>query len=302
MLRSKPRRVKILGLTLAVLAFLYTGLSIFGAVAAIPMARLPVTGSPAQVGLAFEEVAFHTRGDNLPLRGWYIPGNGERAIIVVHGGRQNREDEVVDTLGLARDLHAGGFDILLFDLRGRGESGGNARTLMNVDNDLGGAFDYVKSLGFAPQSIGMLGFCSGAASAAIFASREQVGALVLNSCFASVMRMVRGQATERHIPGLVVDTFMPGVHLAAFLLYGYREVDPLEVMPNVDAPVLFIHEENDDLTNLADTQLLLDASTNPASSLWEIPGALHSEGYRTDSGGYVSSVSAFFNSSLIPRA
>jgi uncharacterized protein len=301
MLRPKSRLLKILGITLAVLLLLYTGLSIFGAVAAVPLPRLPVSGSPAQVGLAFEDVSFPTRIDNLTLKGWYIPGNSERAIIVVHGGEQNRVDEVVDTLDLARDLHNQGFDILLFDLRGRGQSQGNARNMMNIDRDLGGAFDYVKTRGFAPASIGMLGFCSGAASACIFASHEEVGALVLDGCFASVMRMVHGQAAERHIPGFLVDIFMPGVHLAGFVFYGYREVDPLAVAGGIRSPILYIHEQNDDLTSLADTQLLFKAEANPSSSLWEIPDALHSQGYRTDPAGYVSRVSAFFNSSLMAR-
>jgi len=294
----KSRWLKILAIVLAVCLLIYTGLSIFGAVATMEIPRLPVKGSPADVGLAYEDVSFHSNVDDLLLTGWFIPGDGVKAIIVVHGGFQNRVDEVVDTLDLARDLNHQGFDILLFDLRGRGDSQGKGRSLLNIDRDLGGAFDYVKSRGFTPSQIGILGFCSGAASACIFASQEDVGALVLDGCFASVTRMIYRQAAERHIPAIFVDIFLPGLRLSTFTLYHYRELDPIQVVGSVKAPIFFIHEQYDDLTTLADTQLLLETSSNASNTLWEISGTLHSEGYKNNPAEYIQRVAAFFNSSL----
>jgi uncharacterized protein len=239
-----------------------------------------------------------TRFDRLTLKGWFIPTGGQRAIIMVFGGDQPRVDNLVDSFDLARDLHASGFDILLFDLRGRGQSQGNARTLMNDDRDLGGALDYVESRGFADSQIGLLGFCSGAANSAIFASHNQVGALVLVGCFASVERMVDSQAAQRHIPRFLVDMFLPGLRFTTFFFYGYHEVAPLTAVETVEAPIFFIHEQYDELTNLADTELLYHASPDPGSQLWEEPGALHSEGYRTHPAEFVSKVSSFFDLNL----
>jgi len=294
----KSRLFKVLATILAVFLLIYTGLSVFGAVAAMEIPRLPVKGSPSDVGLAYQDVSFTSRIDNLLLKGWYIPGGGKKAVIVVHGGFQNRVDEVVDTLDLARDLNQQGLDILLFDLRGRGDSQGRGRSLLNIDRDLGGAFDYVKSRGYTASSIGIIGFCSGAASACIFASRENVGALVLDGCFASVPNMVYRQAAERHIPAVFVDIFLPGVRLGAFVFYRYRDVDPIKVMGDIRAPILFIHEQYDELTTLADTKLLLAASTNPANSLWEIPSVLHSEGYKDNPSQYAGRVAGFFDANL----
>ena len=276
----------------------YIGLSVFGSVAAMEIPRLPLKDSPATVGLPYTNVAFDSRVDGLLLEGWYIPGTENKTIIIVNGGFQNRADDVVDTLDLTRDLNHEGFNILLFDLRGRGESQGHARSLLNIDRDLGGAFDYVKSLGFEPSSIGIMGFCSGAASACIFASKEDVGAIVLDGCFASVHNMVYGQAAERHIPSILVDVFLPGLRLGTFGFFHYREVDPGNVVSSVNCPIFFIHEQKDDLTNLADTQSLLKDSTNRADKLWEIPSAPHSLGYRTAPAEFISRVSAFFNANL----
>ncbi len=295
-------RVIIARAVLVTLIVVYTGLSVFGAVAAMAIPRLPLKDSLDSVGLVYSDVAFSSRVDNLVLKGWYIPGKGERAIIIVNGGFQNRADDLVDTLDLTRDLNIKGFDVLLFDLRGRGESQGNARNLLNIDRDMGGAFDYVESLGFKPSGIGILGFCSGAASACIFASRQQVGAVVLDGCFASVTSMVYGQAQARHIPSFLVDIFLPGVRLGSFILFGYREVDPVSVIASVTAPVLFIHEEKDDLTTLSETQLLLKGAVNPNDTLWEIPAAQHSQGYRAGPAEFVNKVSDFFAANLIPQS
>jgi pimeloyl-ACP methyl ester carboxylesterase len=298
---QKSRLPGVAARVLVACLLIYTLISVFGAMAAMEIPRFEVKGSPADVGLTYQDASFNSRTDGLLLKGWFIPGAGEIAVIVVHGGFQNRLDEVVGTLDLAKDLNTKGFGILLFDLRGRGESQGRGRTLTNVERDLGGALDYVKSLGFATSSIGILGFCSGAASVCAFVSTEKVGALVLDGCFTRVESMFKNQAAQRHIPAFLVDFFYHGVRLGATTLYRYREVDPLQVVADVKAPILFVHEENDELISLEDTRLLLDASTNPSSTMWEIPGAPHSEGYKTIPGEYIDRIAGFLNSNLKVR-
>ena len=112
---------------LAVLLVLYIGLAVYEAKAAMAIPRLPLNDSPTSVSLDYEDVSFTSRDDSVVLRGWYIPGKKDSVIIIVHGGFQNRLDDNVGTLGLARDLVERGYALLLFDLRGRGESEGKGR-------------------------------------------------------------------------------------------------------------------------------------------------------------------------------
>jgi pimeloyl-ACP methyl ester carboxylesterase len=186
-----------------------------------------------------------------------------------------------------------GYNVLLFDLRGRGESEGKGRSLSNIDRDIGGAIDYVKSLGYPADRIAIVGFCSGAASAVIFASQENVGALVLDGCFASVQIMVDRQAAERKIPQFLLDFFWPGVLQAGKTFYGFKLVNPIDVIAKVKCPILFIHEEYDDLISLEDNYQLLQASGNPVNELWQITGAKHSEGYTTNPTEYVGKIDTF---------
>lgn len=278
---------------LAVALAAYVGLSIFGATALMEIPRLPLHGSPASVGLAYEDVSFTTR-DGIVLRGWYLPAQGDLALVIVHGGFQNRVDDTVDTLDLARDLVQKGYNLLLFDLRGRGESEGKGYALSHIDSDIGGAVNYLVNRGYPASRIGLIGFCSGAASSCIFASHESVGGLVLDGCFTSVRHMVDRQAVQRGIPQFLLNFFMPGLALAAKTIYGYDEVNPVDVVAEVTCPILFIHEEHDELVSLEDDSQLLKASTNPANTLWEVNGTKHSQAYKTHPSEYVERVNEFF--------
>lgn len=295
---TNSRIIKVTSIVLVVILLLYISLSIFGAVAAMDIPRLPVKGSPDSVGLTYENVAFHSRGDGILLKGWFLPAKGNIALVIVHGGFENRVDYVVDTLDLTHDLVGKGYNILLFDLRGRGDSEGKGRSLSNIDHDIGGAIDYVKSLGYPASRIGIVGFCSGAASTVIFASRENVGALVLDGCFASVQIMVDRQAAERKIPQFLLDFFWPGVLQAGKTFYGFKLVNPIDVIGKVKCPILFIHEEYDDLVSLEDDYHLLQASGNPSNELWQITGAKHSEGYTMHPTEYVDKINTFLSTGM----
>jgi pimeloyl-ACP methyl ester carboxylesterase len=294
---KKARLIKIVAIVVGAVLVVYTGLSIFGAHEAMEIPRLSLDEdvSPASVGLAYEDVSFNSREDNVMLRGWYLPAEGDCAIIIVHGGFQPRLDDEVDTLDLAHDLVAEGYNILLFDLRGRGESEGEGRALANIERDVGGAFDYIMSQGYPPERIYIIGFCSGAASACIFASQNQVGALVLDGCFANAYNMVVNQATQMGIPEFLVDSFTPGVFLMCRIFYSFKLVNAEDVVADVACPIFFIHEENDELISLEEMQLLFDLSTNPANQFWEVPDAEHSQSYKTHPDEYIERVDGFFS-------
>jgi len=275
---------------------LYLILSILGAVLVMHIPRLPVTGSPTSFGLAYSDVSFPSRDNSITLKGWYLPGQGTHVILIVHGGFQNRIDDVVNTLGLAHDLINKGYNVLLFDLRGRGESTGKGLSMLTNEQDIGGAIDYLKSKGYTTANIDIMGFCSGAASSAIFASGENIGAVVLDGCFATVRNMVTSQATTKGIPKSLLDFFYPGLSVALKIFYNYTPINPIDIIPDVACPILFIHEENDNLVSLKEMDQLQKASNNPSSYLWQINGALHSEGYKSNPASYIDEVNKFLQS------
>jgi pimeloyl-ACP methyl ester carboxylesterase len=260
--------------------------------------RLPLNGSSSSVGLTFQNVEFDSRVDKVPLDGWFIPSSGDSVLVMINGGFQNRIDPVVDTLGLAHDLQQRGYNILLFDLRGRGDSGGTAHSLSNENRDIGGAIDYLDRRGYPADKIGLVGFCSGAANACIFASQNNIGGLVLDACFPSVESMVYNQAANHDIPRPLVDIFLPTVRIAAEVFYGYKEINPIDVVGKIQCPIFFIHEGDDDLVSTADDVGLAKAADNPTDVLWQVDNTLHVETYRNYPEEYITKVSEFFNSVL----
>jgi pimeloyl-ACP methyl ester carboxylesterase len=294
---KKNRLIKIIAIVVAAMLVVYGGASIVGAHEAMEIPRLSLEEniSPADIGLDYEDASFSSREDNVMLKGWYLPADGDYAIIIVNGGFQPRLDDTVNTLPLARDLVAEGYNVLLFDLRGRGESEGEGRSLSNIERDIGGAVDYLITEGYTSERIYIIGFCSGAASACIFASQNSVGALVLDGCFANVYDMVDNQAALIGIPRFLVHGFTPGVFLMCRVFYDFELVNAEDVIADVACPIFFIHEEDDELISLEEMQLLFELATNPANQFWEVPDAGHSQSYKTHPAEFIDRVYGFFH-------
>ena len=93
-------------------------------------------------------------------------------------------------------------------------------------------------------------------------------------------------------PAPLVKLFWPGVSLMARVIYGYKVVNPLDRVGEIDCPVLFVHGEMDDVIPVADSYRLYEAG-NPSNAIWVVPDAGHCEGYNIDPVGYVDRVTSF---------
>ena len=296
---KKLKFIKYTAIGIGVLLVIYIGLSAYGAREAMEIPRLPLIYSPASLELAYEDASFYSRGDGVVLKGWYLPGIKNSVIMIVHGGFQNRVDDNVDTLGLTRALVKTGYSVLLFDLRGRGESEGRGLALSNIELDIGGAVDYLKGRGYSTGNICILGFCSGAASACIFASQNSLGALILDGCFIDAPTMVARQAAYIGLPKFLAYFFMPGGLFFTHTLYNYDMVNPIDVIPDVTCPILFIHEENDEFIRWQETLKLFRASGNPSNEVWEVSDTQHNQSFRTHPTEFIEKVDGFLTRASI---
>ena len=86
--------------------------------------------------------------------------------------------------------------------------------------------------------------------------------------------------------------------LFTHVLYGFNVVNPIDVIHDVECPILFIHEEFDEFTTSEETQRLLRAADNPADEVWEALGAQHSQGFRAHPTEYVNRVDEFIKKVL----
>ena len=97
---------------------------------------------PTDYGLEYEDVKFFSRNGELMLSGWYLSKYSDSPhIIFVHGIGSVRSGD--SAVVLASRLVDFGFNILMFDLRGHGSSGGDRVSGGYFERwDVLGAFDY----------------------------------------------------------------------------------------------------------------------------------------------------------------
>jgi fermentation-respiration switch protein FrsA (DUF1100 family) len=259
----------------------------------LKLPRFPLDNTPDSVGLTYENVSFPSRFNGTLLRGWYLPGKRKMTLIIANGGAQNRVDAETGTLEISRDLVERGYNLLLFDFRGRGESEGEGYHLVHSETDLAGAVDYLKQR-FPAGNIGLMGFSTGAVASIILASREKVTAVVADTCFASVAKSLATKlAIESGIPRIVTRAIAPVLFLIARVLYGYRKVDPVSRVADISCPVFFIQGDSDDLVPVSDARWLYHASGNALDELWIVPGAGHTKSYKTEPVAFIEKVTEF---------
>jgi len=128
-------------------------------------------------------LSFHCAADQL-LGVLSLPEGpcSETAVLIVVGGPQYRAGSHRQFVLSARRLAAAGFATLRFDVRGMGDSEGEARSFEALDDDVACAAAALRQRLPAVRRLVLLGLCDGASAALLYLlSREDrgVGGLVL---------------------------------------------------------------------------------------------------------------------------
>ena len=247
--------------------------------------RQPVVRSPKDYGLEFENVEFKS-ADGLKLKGWFIPGEHEKVVVVTHPFPFNRHGFLaanqgwlklfktdVDLLKTARAVNGAGYSVLMFDFRNHGESGSGVTGVgLNEYLDVVGAVNYLKRRFESPQ-VGFVSFCMGANSTLVALSKAKA-ALANVKCVVAV----------QPVSALVfVRSFMRDVFTAASLLlipvvdkmcqlrggYALKAMSPLQYCRDVEVPVLYVQAKTDPLTELSDIKAFY-TETAGTKELWMI--------------------------------
>jgi fermentation-respiration switch protein FrsA (DUF1100 family) len=295
----------------------YAGISTYAASKLIYEAPKPIMRTPAALGLDFSPVTFESRGDHVRLQGWFIPGvlpdtamTAERAIIVVHGTRTNREDAGAGVLDLSEQLARHGFAVLAFDMRGMGQSPAAPLSMgIYEQRDVLGAVDFLRSgplpypaLG-RPKVIGGWGVSMGASTLILAASQEPAIRAVVADCpYADA-----APPLEREVPkkGGLPSAFTPGIFFAARILFGvdFYHARPIDVVSRLaPRPVFFIHGLKDTYVPTVNAPELAAAARVPGSrvQVWLVPKATHAQSFHVAGQEYVRRVVGFFDGALGP--
>ncbi len=290
-------------LTLIILAafllalLIYAGVSYSIASGFTKIERGPLEDNPGNHGLPYRDVEFRSRVDDILLKGWLISKEpGGPTIIFVHGITSNRA--AGKALPLAARLIERGFDVLLFDQRGHGESGGERVSGgYHERRDLGGAIDFLRSQGIAESSIGVLGSSMGAGTA-LLTLRDEPGvqAAVFESPYASAADLISFEIARRTVlPKWFAPVFIPGATVLSRLLYDINVgvLVPEQAAAELTYPILIIHGTADTRVPFEHGQRVYDAAPE-GSELWSPDGMGHSDAFDLAPDEYVRRLHAYF--------
>ncbi len=229
---------------------------------------------PASLGLPVERVQFPTE-DGLTLVAWVIRSAGDAAgswLLICHGnaGNLSEFDRPVHYAGLSRL----GLNLLAFDYRGYGESGGTPSE-EGLYRDVQAAYRYLReNQGVRPERIIVFGHSLGSAVAVDLASRVPVAGLILDGALTSAIE--RGRELYPYIP--------------VRWIAGSR-FNSIEKISRIRVPKLFLHAAGDDVIPIAHGRRLYEAAPTPKTFV-ELQGG-HGDAFDVDSARYYGSIAGF---------
>ncbi|HEY7983006.1 MAG TPA: alpha/beta fold hydrolase [Ktedonobacterales bacterium] len=281
--------------------------------AALPAARAVLLvghwsprGSPdaTQAGIPVQPVTF-AAADGVRLAGWFaLASPAAPTVVLVHGFKGAR----AGMLPWARFLFAAGYNVLLYDSRGCGQSAGWAIALgAREADDVIGAVRYIRGRGdLTSRVVGALGVSLGAGEALLAAAREPgLAAVVADSAWTDerpqLDRMGAVPAGPLALPVLPYEPALVDALIGARL----EATQPLRVIARI-APraVLLIHSADDGnaTTPLAGERALFAAAGAPKAE-WIAPSGGHAGALHAHPAEYQAHVLAFFAAYLgVPGA
>lgn len=274
-------------LALALIA-LYLALPLVYGFYATRSARAAVGAPPSGFG-----AVSLTTDDGVPLAAWYAPPQNGAAIVLVHGSGDSRDDVRAHAEMLARS----GFGVLALDLRGHGESGGDANRLgWQGSSDVGAAVRYLQSRGEV-RAIGGLGLSVGG-EILLGAASEYPALRALVSEGATYRSLDEFKALPEH-RGFINSLQIRMLSLAVMLFGGGRPPTPIldSIMAAHDMRLLLIAAGNES-QEIAYNEAFAEAVATRAE-VWVVPGAGHTQGLSRSPEEYERRVIGFLMETLL---
>jgi dipeptidyl aminopeptidase/acylaminoacyl peptidase len=253
---------------------------------------------PRDAGIPQEDVVIISH-DGLPLRGWLVlqPKTKARGtIIYLHGVGDCKTAGVA----LARLFFRNGFNVLMYDSRAHGESGGVFCTYGFYEKrDVSTAISYLeKRKDVKVRNVGLFGTSMGAAVAIQAAAIDHRVKAVISEAGFTDLRTISVDYQKRIVK--LPWHFLRNVAMGrsqTIAQFKAREVSPVTDVQTLTIPILFIHGMEDRLINYEYSKILYHYARNP-KELVLIPGANHTDIWEIAGTKYERKIISFFSKAL----
>jgi fermentation-respiration switch protein FrsA (DUF1100 family) len=234
--------------------------------------------TPEQFGLRAEPLEIPSAA-SVTLKGWWIRGAGETALLYFHGNAGNVSHRLERAKLLVNAL---GCDVVLVDYRGYGKSDGRPGEA-GLYTDGAAIYQSVRERGFLPDRIVLFGESLGCAVAFETALAHSCRAVILEAPFLSIPAMAK--AIYPFLPGFLVRT----------------RFDNGSKVARLSTPKLVALAERDDVVPPRQTLRLYELAA-PPKELYVIRGATHNDTYLAGGRDYLEAWKKFLDGTAAARA
>ncbi len=246
-----------------------------------PGAERRLTPARADLDLRVERVDF-AAADGVRLVGWVMPAPASSPywLLICHGnaGNLSQFDRPVHYAGLRRL----GLNLLAFDYRGYGESGG-APSEQGLYRDADAAYHYLREQLHVPADrVIVFGHSLGSAVAIDLVSRVPAAGLIVEGALTSAVH--RGQE---------LYPFIPVRWMAR------NRFSSIDKVSGSTVPKLFLHASRDEVIPLPHGRRLFAAAAEPKTFV-ELDGG-HGDAFDVDSARYFGSIAKFLAALPAPQ-
>ena len=296
--KAKPRRwlVRVLAGFVLLLIIVLLGVGWVGSERAIHPAVAHYPGPAEFPDLHPQPITFDSR-THTRIAAEFFAGEKHATIVLSHGYGDNQ----AQMLPYAQFLHKDGFSVLTYDMRNRGESGGDAVTLGALErDDLISAVDYLMTRPDVDHDrIGALGVSLGGSTTLLATAEDpRIKAAVDDSGFSDAPRVI--ESSFEHFIGLPPFPFAPVTLAIVKLRTGIdaNHIRPMDVMSKISPrPLLIVHCMGDKVVPPDNSDRNFAAAREP-KQFWRIPTGGHIDGIKVARDEYQRRVSQFFQDSL----
>jgi alpha-beta hydrolase superfamily lysophospholipase len=240
---------------------------------------------------SFSKIIFTTK-DNIKLEAWYDTAvDPKGSVALFHGYGDNKTDILAEGEAFLKM----GYNVLLLDFRGHGNSGGNTCTIGYLEaGDVKLAYDFLKDKG--ERNIVLWGISMGAAAVAhaIDEYHLQPSKVILEMPFATMQDAVEGQLRTMHLPDEPLGTlltFWGGIEHGFWAF----NVNPETYVKDIQCPVLMQVGQHDLRVTPKEREDVYDQIRQP-KQLVIYKNSGHESLCKKEPLKWLASVSAFLNS------
>lgn len=246
--------------------------------------------SPERDGYSYEDICFSSR-DGPTLHGWVVNATlpSPRGVVLhFHGNAQNLSAHYNYVSWLPRD----GYDLIVFDYRGYGESEGKPNRKGLADDSLAALELACRYAQDKDLPLFVLGQSLGGANAIVALGSgtwPEVKGVVIDSAFSSYRSVAKAALGNSSLAKPLL------LALPALVSDG---LDPIDFVAKISpTPIAFVHGTADSVVPYRESELLVEAAGEP-KYFWTIEDGQHTNALSTNRHVFSVRILSFFEQCL----